>query len=232
MSSTNKTTNYNLSQYIGSDKPTYLGDYNGDMLKIDNQMKTNADNITTAQTTANTASSNASTALTNASTADGKAVNAQTTATSALNKATQNEADIAKLNLVNFQSFEYNQMTVDLQNASILSTSKMNCATNSDGSIGKLYGFISVQDIQSANSPCKVSFQTALRPAEKITIEALGVRTFTSNNITESGYKTNVEINVGGQVDILFPTNTAMQRAHVVILPCLLFMKNFGDVDA
>ena len=28
MSSTNKTTNYNLSQYIGSDKPTYLGDYN------------------------------------------------------------------------------------------------------------------------------------------------------------------------------------------------------------
>lgn len=24
MSSTNKTTNYNLSQYIGTDKPTYL----------------------------------------------------------------------------------------------------------------------------------------------------------------------------------------------------------------
>lgn len=41
MSSTNKTTNYNLSQYVGTDKPTYLGDYNEDMSKIDSQMKTN-----------------------------------------------------------------------------------------------------------------------------------------------------------------------------------------------
>ena len=35
MSSTNKTTNLELSQYVGSDKPTYLVDYNGDMAKID-----------------------------------------------------------------------------------------------------------------------------------------------------------------------------------------------------
>lgn len=45
MASTNKTTNYELSQYVGSDKPTYLGDYNGDMLKIDAGMKANADNF-------------------------------------------------------------------------------------------------------------------------------------------------------------------------------------------
>lgn len=45
MASTNRTTNYELSQYVGSDKPTYLGDYNGDMLKIDTGMKANADNF-------------------------------------------------------------------------------------------------------------------------------------------------------------------------------------------
>jgi len=33
--STNKTTHYELSQYTGSDKPTYLVDYNQDMSKID-----------------------------------------------------------------------------------------------------------------------------------------------------------------------------------------------------
>ena len=33
--STNKTTHYNLSQYVASDKPTYLVDYNADMLAID-----------------------------------------------------------------------------------------------------------------------------------------------------------------------------------------------------
>lgn len=48
MSSTNKTNNYELSQYIGTDKPTYLGDYNGDMLKIDTQMKNNANSATNA----------------------------------------------------------------------------------------------------------------------------------------------------------------------------------------
>ena len=35
MSSTNKTTNYKLSQFIGTDKPTFLGDYNNDMQIID-----------------------------------------------------------------------------------------------------------------------------------------------------------------------------------------------------
>lgn len=35
MSSTNKTANYNLSQFVGTDVPSYLGDYNSDMSKID-----------------------------------------------------------------------------------------------------------------------------------------------------------------------------------------------------
>lgn len=35
MASTNKTTHYDLSQYVGSDKPTYLVDYNTDMANID-----------------------------------------------------------------------------------------------------------------------------------------------------------------------------------------------------
>lgn len=48
MSSTNKTPNYKLSQYVGTDKPTYLGDYNGDMLKIDTQMKENENSATNA----------------------------------------------------------------------------------------------------------------------------------------------------------------------------------------
>lgn len=52
MSSTNKTSHYELSQYVGNDKPTYLVDYNTDMQKIDagiygakNEADTNATNI-------------------------------------------------------------------------------------------------------------------------------------------------------------------------------------------
>lgn len=48
MASTNKTKNYGLSQFVGTDRPTWLVDYNGDMSKIDAQMKQNADDIASA----------------------------------------------------------------------------------------------------------------------------------------------------------------------------------------
>lgn len=55
MSSTNKTTYYNLSQYIGSDKPTYLSDYNSDMSKIDAGIHNVQETATTANQTAGSA---------------------------------------------------------------------------------------------------------------------------------------------------------------------------------
>lgn len=49
MTATNHTKNYNLSQFAGTDRPTWLGDYNGDMTKIDAQLKKNADAISSAE---------------------------------------------------------------------------------------------------------------------------------------------------------------------------------------
>ena len=48
MTATNHTKNYNLSQFIGTDRPTWLKDYNGDMARIDSQLKQNADDIASA----------------------------------------------------------------------------------------------------------------------------------------------------------------------------------------
>lgn len=49
MTATNHTKNYNLSQFAGADRPTWLGDYNGDMSKIDAQLKRNADDIAASE---------------------------------------------------------------------------------------------------------------------------------------------------------------------------------------
>lgn len=87
MSSTNKTTNYDLSQYIGTDKPTYLGDYNSDMNKIDAQMKKNGDAVASAMSTAGTANSNATQAKSQAETALKTATQAQNAAETAQNTA-------------------------------------------------------------------------------------------------------------------------------------------------
>lgn len=122
MSSTNKTTNYNLSQYIGTDKPTYLGDYNGDMLKIDTQLKENADSASNAASAAGSAQAVAGDAskkvqiLNDSVTAnsadiaslktknaqqDASIQNASNTASSALNKANQNDHNIEDINTRN-----------------------------------------------------------------------------------------------------------------------------------
>ena len=53
MGATNKTEHYRLSQYIGSDKPSYLLDYNNDMSKIDNALYEIGEAAVEAKTSAN-----------------------------------------------------------------------------------------------------------------------------------------------------------------------------------
>jgi hypothetical protein len=78
MSYTNKTTYYELPQYIGTDKPTYLGDFNGAMMAIDTAMHNNATAASGAQSTADTANSLANNASNQANSANSIAVEAKT----------------------------------------------------------------------------------------------------------------------------------------------------------
>lgn len=101
MSSTNKTPNYALPQFVPTDKPTWLGDVNAAMLAIDTAM---ADNHTIAEganttaagaeakvqaavDTANEAKVDSAAALQTATSATGVAQNALTAATSATQTA-------------------------------------------------------------------------------------------------------------------------------------------------
>lgn len=83
MSYTNSTPNYNLPQWIGTDKPTFLGDFNGAFSAIDTAMKDNADASSAATSTANAANATAVSANTNANTALNTANNAKDTADAA-----------------------------------------------------------------------------------------------------------------------------------------------------
>lgn len=104
MGATNHTANYDLPQWIGTDKPTFLGDLNDAFLKIDTGMKTNQSEISGAVSDAgnalakatsaeqgvntltplvNTASENASQALTTANNAASTANTANTNANAA-----------------------------------------------------------------------------------------------------------------------------------------------------
>ena len=236
MSATNQTTNYDLPLFIGTDKPSWLGDFNGAMNAIDTAIKGRADDIaslttrmTATETVANTASSNASTALTNASTAGTAASGAQSTADSAataasaaqttantalsnastaqttantanstaqsaLTLANSNSAEIGKLNFSQFDVFNYTDMTTNI--GSIGNGSRITVATNSEGSVGKVYGNIFLSGVQASSGQVNTIHvtiaNTKLRPTSIITITGCSMRSIYNtsglNDIVVSSY--------------------------------------------
>lgn len=84
MASTNKTTNLSLSQFIATDKPSWLSDYNADMTKIDAGY--------------GKAISDSKSAVSGAASASAAAQAAQTTANSAKTSSVNNASNIAKIN--------------------------------------------------------------------------------------------------------------------------------------
>lgn len=100
MSSTNKTPNYELPQFVANDVPSWLGDFNQAMSKIDTQMKANNSKAQSAETNAENANSSATQALETANQANTTANGANTNSTNALSLATtaNDNASTAKQN--------------------------------------------------------------------------------------------------------------------------------------
>lgn len=128
MASTNKTTTLDLSQFVGTDKPDWLTDYNEDMEKIDAW-------ATTAESDISTATADASSAKTTAGAASTAANQATTTAGNALSAINNTNANIANWkgseafaadtswNVSNTLSFKYNKTLGLLNISAFLSSS-------------------------------------------------------------------------------------------------------------
>lgn len=87
MGHTNSTANLALPQFIGTDKPTWLGDINGAFAAIDAYAGTNDAAVASAVSDASSAVSQASTAVNTANTANTTAGNASTAANNAIGVA-------------------------------------------------------------------------------------------------------------------------------------------------
>lgn len=90
MAATNETTNYKLPLFTDNDQPTWLGDFNGAMGKIDA-------GITTVGANASTALSAANNAVNRVGTVENTMTGVQTTANNAYALAQTNEKDIGTL---------------------------------------------------------------------------------------------------------------------------------------
>lgn len=90
MSATNETTNYKLPLFTDSDQPTWLGDFNGAMNKIDTDMNTIGANASTALSAANNA-------VNRVGQVETTIADVQSTANNAYSLSTTNEKSIGTL---------------------------------------------------------------------------------------------------------------------------------------
>ena len=231
-SHTNETTNYDLPQFVGTDKPTWLGDFNTAMSTIDTAIGTNASaitslgtrvtsaegvasqassdvasltstvstlssNVSSATTTANNAQSTATSALSTANTADGKA-DTNATAISGLDT----RVDACEDNIANFNLTDYHtDVTVSRSTGTYtLNQNKLNYATNSDGSLAKIYGQLNATGVTADGTAI---MSTTLRPESDITIlgGAISVE-YNSNGSLSTIKQRNYTIKTNGNVEI------------------------------
>lgn len=245
MASTNKTTNYNLSQFIGTDKPAWLADYNQDMSKIDT-------GIHTAQTTATGADGKADANATNIGTLSNLTTETKTSLVGAVNEVqsevntAQNTANaantaagtantnIAKFNLSNRATLS---PTVNLGS---LNTSRSNVqfATDTTNSIFKIYGRVNITNLNgiTGNVTLKLG-TTSLRPASAYEINSGAIITVRRTDDNWEGIAArNLKVDTDGSIYVIEPNADyissivgSVAAIDVTIMPCLYFNTDFGD---
>lgn len=251
MASTNKTTHYELSQYVGNDKPTYLTDYNNDMSAIDTGIYNAQTKANSGYSLANTADGKADTALTNAGSAQTDASTALTRIGTMANLTTtektnivgavnevntqvgQNTTDIAKFNFNSFTTYEVGSQTHPITRESGANgtlSGSLTLATNSDGSICKVYGSL---ELRNATSGGWAIIQTDLRPVSEFTVNQLGIRVLKSGEYDDvrDVWDARATFKTNGEVWVTLTASSSYPYMRTILHPCVIFVKDFGDTD-
>ena len=243
MSSTNKTTNYNLSQFIGTDKPAWLTDYNSDMSKIDagvntaQSTATGADGKATANATAiGTLSSLTTDAKTNlvaainevdanADTAINTASGAAGNASQALTKVNDLAAYLTLSNIVPIAATDV------IANAGTINASRtiLTLATNNDKSCGKFYGRIVHHATSEATYTITLNIDSGIHPSADFTIWPAG-QSEKYGDAANFGNNVGVTYKTDGKITVQYYA-TAAGDYQITFWPCLYFFTDFGDKD-
>ena len=255
MSSTNHTSHYNLSQYVGSDKPTYLVDYNSDMAAIDSGIyaaKNEADNNTTSIGTLSslktTEKSNLVGSINEVNTQVGTNTGNIGTLQTSVAANTGNIGTMANLDttdktslvnaineIVNKFNFSYKTLTISSSDPTvILDNVNLNSAYNSDGSIGKIYGTFNTSSSASSGyvTTTVTTSDTGLRPDSAITINGVLFQIYSrSGDPTFTGrysYTRSFTLNTNGTISMELPV-WYDDESQFSFMACLIFASDFGD---
>lgn len=237
MSSTNHTTNYNLSQFLGTDKPAWLGDYNSDMSKIDA-------GINTAQTTATGADGKADTNAaaigtltnltttdktslvaainevdTNADAAQGTANSAASTANSA---ATAANNIAAYITMTTYDDVDSGDITI---NAGSIGSKSVSYASNAAGTVGKIYGSIVTVKPTSASTIVTIA-NLPFNVTSNFTVKGIAYAQATNDKTL---YAVGVNFKTNNTATLEFGAGFNGLTLNIYLNASLLFIQDFGD---
>lgn len=251
MSATNETTYLKLPQFVATDKPTWLGDFNNAMVKIDNNAATTHNTVSGMPAQIAAVDQKADAAVSTANSAKSTATAAQSTATAAQSTANAAASDIAKVKAYLVELPNKGKKTdsngisfVNASGASVGVTgaiSKVNIqwALNEDGTYGKIYGtFILVNCTIPSGTFARIPANTIPigKPSAVYDIDCAGVSAvvrgtspnYTMTRLISSYYR----INPNGTIDIsLSPTegSTPATQVTTFLFPCVYYFEDFGD---
>ena len=239
MSSTNKTTNYELSQFIGSDKPAWLSDYNGDMGKIDAGLHTAQNTATGADGKADANTTKIGT-LTNLTTTDKtdlvSAINEvdshADTAQETANTAAGN-ASIAVTTANGVSTYisltDFGTISPSLSAGTVYSAgTSMGYALNANGSYGKIYGKLVYTS--TANSQVTVTLTVAhLNVSSQITISGAGWYAQGLNGTYVAMGSFDLTLNTDHTVTFKIPAVASGGIVTAWLPPCIYYFTDFGD---
>lgn len=242
MASTNKTTNYELSQFVGSDKPAWLSDYNQDMSKIDagiHSAKSTADGADGKADSNATAIGDITQLTTTNKTSLVSAVNevntlagtAQETANTASTSASQakTEAD----GIASYLTLSSTVTpTISANKGTVSSSANITVKKNSTNSLAKIYGTINVSNLQNSSGSftCTIG-DTGLRPSSAITFN--GCATVRVENTSDHIFRTlqqSYTLNTDGTITVTFNNLNNTYGLYFMFIACVLFITDFGDI--
>ena len=254
---TNSTKNYELPQFIGSDKPTWLGDVNTAMANIDTAMGTNASNISSLSTrvtntegvasqassdvasltgTVNTLSGNVQSVTTTANNAQSTATSALNTANTANGKADTNASaitsldtrmDTAEANIANFNLTTYNSASVTRSTGTYDFNNQ--ALSYALNSDGSLAKIYGRVTATNVTKAGIATMSTPLRPKSDIVISGGAITVKYNTSFVLQGLDIiSYTIKTDGTIEIPIDAPSGGTN-RVMFINSLIYVKDFGD---
>lgn len=244
MSATNHTQNYDLSQFVGGDIPSWLGDYNGDMGKIDAAIAEVATGAGTAASEINSLKSRMTAAEADIDADEANITQLQTTTSSQGASISTNTTNIASLDtrvtaLENAGGSDFD-LTAHKGTATVTPESGVTLyddityALNDEGTIGKIYGSLNASFTNLAQGDTKLATiavpnMMTLSQAHEIVIGEIGVF-IASTGALDSNVALILNFTANKTVEVIIRAASARTQTYAlaISLPPVLYFISQG----